>query len=66
MQTTSNTTKALWALVAFLALFLAAQSATEKTAIYIAIPTAALIGWIVFSYKKQPSNERQQQQNPQH
>lgn len=53
MQTTSKETKALWSVGAFAALYGAAQIATETTAIFVAIPLAALIAGIVSLYKKQ-------------
>jgi hypothetical protein len=53
MQTkVSNNTKALWYFLAFLALYGAAQTVTEATAIFVVIPVAALIVLIVFSHQK--------------
>lgn len=51
MQKISNTTKALWYFLAFIALYGAAQTVTEATAIFVVIPVAALIVLIVFSHK---------------
>jgi hypothetical protein len=57
MQTTpSKETKALWCVVAFAALYGAAQITTEATAIFVAVPLAALIVLIVLLHYK-PNND---------